>query len=267
MVLNNNWILYPPIYYRVLFYLFCAHFMVSYGEAEGLFELLSLPYYYPALMGSFLITVIIAEYILTITKYLDRMFPRFYGLGKRIVYQIFWGIFSTILVAITMAALYFWMRGTNIISAGYFRYDFTVVSGFIMFLNTLYLAIGLVQYRNLQFKTRIPNREKPKAFADANENIVAIYPVERGFVAILKSGESVIWSKTIEQTLKELPEEEYFLINRSDIIHKSIIAGYQPGDSRRLKLILKEPLTSRKVFMVSQRKVVAFKRWYKNDLR
>ncbi|WP_293305632.1 LytTR family transcriptional regulator DNA-binding domain-containing protein [Pedobacter sp. UBA5917] len=180
------------------------------------------------------------------------------------LHQLLWGIISTVLLAVLIAALYFRLRGTDIITAGYFRYDFTVVVGFVLLLNTLYLIIGLVQHRQFQFKMRIPNKVKPKDDASPYENIVAIYPVERGFVAILKSGESIIWTKTIEQSLHELPESEYFLINRSDIVHRELIAGYQPSDSRRLKLILKEPLASGKEFIVSQRKVVEFKRWFKN---
>lgn len=257
-------IIYPPIYWRLLFYLFAAHYIVSYGEPESVFELLKLPFYYLALIGSLIITLIIGEYILAVTKYLDRLYLRLSFLVKRIYNQALWGIISTVLLAVIMASLYFWFRGTDIVTAGYFRYDFTLVVGFILLLNTVYLIIGLVQYRHSQLKIRIPNKEKPKV--NTHEAIIAIYPVERGFVAILKSGESIIWTKTIEQSIQELPEEDYFLINRSDILHREIIAGYQPSDSRRLKLILKEPLAFGRPFFVSQRKVVGFKRWFKANL-
>jgi hypothetical protein len=265
MFLFKSHIVYPSIYYRILFYLLFAHFIVAYGEPENFFELLKLPYYYVALMGSFVITMIISEYVLAVTKYLDVVYLRFSAFNKRLGLQIIWGIMATVILAVVLAALYFLFRGRNIVAEGYFRYDFTVVVCFILFLNAFYLILGLIQNRRYQYKTRIPNKEKPKDDAGRSAlGIMAIYPTGRGFIAVLKNGELIIWTKTLEQSLNELPESEYFLINRSDIVSRSIIDGYKLGDSRRLKLILKEPLASGRVFIVSQRKAVEFKRWYKD---
>jgi hypothetical protein len=266
MFLFKSHIVYPSIYYRILFYLLSAHFIIAYGEPENLFELLKLPYYYFALMGSFVITMIISEYILAVTKYLDVVYLRFSEFNKRISLQIIWGVIATVLLTVVLATLYFLFRGRNIVTEGYFRYDFTVVVCFILFLNAFYLILGLMQNRRYQNKIRIPNKEKPKDdIGRSSLGIMAIYPTGRGFIAILKNGESIIWTKTLEQSLHELPKEEYFLINRSDIVSRAIIEGYKPGDSRRLKLILKEPLASGRAFIVSQRKVVEFKRWYRDD--
>lgn len=263
MLLSNNQITYPSIYYRVLFYLLSAHFIVAYGEPENLFELLKLSYYYFALIGSYIITLFIGEYVFNVTKYLDRLYPQFPDFYKRVIYQALWGIIVAVLLAVIMLAIYFWFIGRNIPATSYFRYGFIV--GFILSLNALYLIIGLVQYQNHQVKIRIPNKEKRTDIIDFNKDIVAIYPVGRGFIAVLKSGESIIWTKTIGESLKELPANEYFLINRSDIISRYVIEGYEPSHSRRLKLILKASFTSAREFYVSQRKAIEFKHWYKND--
>jgi hypothetical protein len=263
MFLVKSHIVYPSIYYRILFYLLSAHFIIAYGEPESLFELLKLPYYYLALTGSFVIVLIISEYVFMVTKYLDVAYLRLTEYNKRIRLQIIWGIIATVLLTVILATLYFLLRGRNIIEEGYFRYDFTVVVSFILFLNAFYLIVGLMQNRRYQYKIRIPNKETPKDDSDKSPlNIIAIYPTGRGFIAVLKNGESMIWTKTVDQSLRELSEQEYFLINRSDIVNRNIIEGYKPEESRRLKLILKEPLATGRVFVVSQRKVVTFKRWY-----
>jgi hypothetical protein len=267
MVLNTNRIIYPKIYYRILIYLFSAHFIVSYGEPENFIELLKLSYYYLALVCSFIIAAIIGEYILKVTRHLDASYLSLPKFNKRISYQVLWGVIATVLIALLLAALYFWLRGTNIIAAGYFRYDFTIVLCYILLLNALYLIIALTQQRIYRYKINIPNKEYSKENVKQHTDILAIYPVEGGFVAMLKNGESIIWTKTIEETIQELPESECFLINRSDIVHREIIEGYQPGASRRLLLILKVTLTSNKEFYVSQRKVVGFKHWYKEGMK
>ena len=262
MLLSNNQITYPSIYYRVLFYLLSAHFIVAYGEPESLFKLLKLSYYYFALTGSYIIALFTGEYIYNITKYLDRLYTQFTDFYKRVIYQVLWGIIVSLLLAVIMVAIYFWLIGRNIATEVYFRYVF--IFGFVFFLNALYLIIGLVQYQNHQVKIRMPNKEKRTDTIGFHVDIVAIYPIARGFVAVLKSGESIIWTKTIGESLKELPANEYFLINRSDIISRYVIEGYEPSHSRRLKLILKAPLTSAREFYVSQRKAIEFKHWYNN---
>lgn len=266
MLSLKNQISYPPIYYRVLFYLLAAHFLVSYGEPENLFQLLKLPFYYIALSGSLVIALITGEFVLWVTRYLDNTRPWFVSFSKRICLQLLWGVAVAILLTTILAAVYFKARGKNIMAEKYFTYDFAIVVCFILLLNSLYLIVVLVQNRRQLNRGRISNKEKPIAVAvNPYTDVVAIYPVGRGFIALLKNGESMIWTKTIEQSLSVLPQEEYFLINRSDIINRCIIAGYEPGESRRLKLVLRLPIAIPRVFVVSQRKAVEFKHWYKNE--
>jgi len=253
---------YPTIYCRILVFLFAAHYLVAYGEPEGFFTLIQLPYYYYALIGSFIIAMAVGEFILAVTRHLDKIKPWATSFNARLWLQLLFGVMLTLLLAVLLAATYFYSRGKNIIEAGYFRYDFTLVIGFIVFLNLIYLVIAQM-HRLRQFsKMRLPGKYKPITTHHTQTDVVAIYPVGQGYLAVLQNGESVIWSKTLEQSLSELPAAEYFLINRSDIVSRTIIAGFELGNSRRLKLILKCTLPHNRSLMVSQRRVVAFKRWY-----
>lgn len=252
---------YPKIYYRLLFFLFAAHYVVSYGEPEDFFTLLQLPYYYYALLSSFVIALIVSEFLLGITRYLDKVKPWILSFRDRLWLQLLFGGFLTVVLAVLLATGYFYIRGKNIIEAGYFKYDFTLVVCFVVFLNLIYHIIA--QMHGLRpGKQHLPGNHKPAAVNHSPTDVAAIYPVGQGYLAVLQNGESVIWGKTLGQSLNELPGDEYFLINRSDIVSRAIIAGFEQGDSRRLKLILTFALPHNRSLIVSQRRVVAFKRWY-----
>ncbi|RQO76559.1 hypothetical protein DBR40_11705 [Pedobacter sp. KBW01] len=260
MYLSKRNITYPAIYYRTPIFLLTAHYLVAYGEPESFFTLLQLPYYYYAVLGSFIITMATAEFILVVTRYLDKVKPWGAHFRRRLWLQLVLGVLVTLLLAILLAAAYFYIRGQNIITADYFKYDFTLVVCFVLFLNLIYLIIAQMQGRQQLAKLRLPSKHKPTEVNQTKTEVAAIYPLGQGYLAVLKNGESVIWSKTIEQSLSELPADQYFLINRSDIVNRAIIEGFELGHSRRLKLILKITLPHNRSLIVSQRKVVAFKR-------
>jgi len=256
-------IAYPAIYYRAAVFLLAAHYVVAYGEPESFFTLLQLPYYYNAVLGSFIITMAAGEFVLLTTRHLDKIKPWAAGFNGRLWLQLVFGVLVTVILAVLLAAVYFYTRGENIVAAGYFKYDFTLVVCFVVFLNLIYLIIAQMHRQRQLAKLHLPGKYKPAAIKLAPTAVVAIYPVGQGYLAVLQNGESIIWGKTLEQSLNELPADDYFLINRSDIVSRAIIAGFELGNSRRLKLILTCSLPHNRGLVVSQRRVVAFKRWYK----
>lgn len=264
MSLTKSNIVYPAIYYRIPVFLFAAHYLVAYGEPEGFFTLLQLPYYYFAVLGSFIIALAVGESVLAITRYLDQKRPWRTDFNRRLILQLSLGLLPPLILAILLASAYFYIRGKHIVTSGYFRFDFTLVVGFVVILNLVYLAVAQLQGFRQPAKMHLSSKRKPSGISEENDEVVAIYTVGQGYMAVLKNGESMIWSKTLEQSLTELPEKTYFLINRSDIVSRYLIEGYELGDSRRLKLILKWPLPDNRNLMVSQRRVVMFKRWYKD---
>lgn len=184
MYLSKCNIAYPVIYYRTPVFLLAAHYLVAYGEPESFFTLLQLPYYYRAVLGSFIITLAGGEFVLAITRYLDKIKPWTTSFNSRLWLQLIFGVMLTLLVMVLLAAVYFYISGKNIITAGYFKYDFTLVVCFVLFLNLVYLIIA--QMRGLQqpSKFRLPNKHKPSEVNQSKTEVVAIYPLGQGYLAV-----------------------------------------------------------------------------------
>jgi len=73
------------------------------------------------------------------------------------------------------------------------------------------------------------------------------------------NGDSMPWSLNLSESLKVIPPDEYFRVNKSCIIARSVIIEIIDRKDERLdvKLSMESPVE----IIVSRRNTVAFKRW------
>lgn len=96
--------------------------------------------------------------------------------------QFISGVLAAVIFGILLAGLCFLARGKNIIEEKYFKYDFTIVVCLILFLNSFYLILVLMQDCSYLSKDRIPNKEKSHDLVgNINLDILAIYPIGTRF--------------------------------------------------------------------------------------
>lgn len=253
--------LYPTFYFRAGVYLLIAHFLVAYGEEQNIFELLQLSYYYTALSGSIAITVLLGEFIYFTHHHFERYFTWQAHAGTRFLLQIGVGIFLSSGAAVLMAMVYFKLNHISIFETGYFKHDFTVVSCFITMLNAFYVIVSLYEYKILTPRKNLPNDRRPVQQQVEQESPMLIFSENKHCYYFKADGEKIHITKTLKEMRMKLASEDYFSINRSEIIHRSIIDYYMPAESNTLKLVMKVPFDAQNYY-VSQRNAVAFKRWF-----
>ncbi|MFC4141235.1 LytTR family DNA-binding domain-containing protein [Pedobacter mendelii] len=255
---------YPNFYIRLVICLVIGHFMVSFGERENIFELLQLSYYYPALGSSFLITTIICEFIHYCNQNLDANYSWRTKTRKRLIMQILvCGIIAVALAAI-LAMIYFKANHISITDTSYFRYDFTVIICFVAILNLYSIVVNLYELKILSRKN-LSNKYRTggKNIIDTSMPAI-IYSVNRVCFDLKFDGEKLGTYKSLKEALASLPSSDYFLVNRSLIVHRLCINDYVPSDSNTLKLNMKDPFEGMSYY-VSQRNAVAFKRWFNGN--
>lgn len=258
---NNGVVKYPGVLLRFPVCLLVANYLVMYGEPEGFFDFIFLPHYYTALFGSFVITLIVSEYIYICTKLLDFNYPWLKQWYRRVALQTAVCIFGPIVLVYFAAGYYFKINGVEIDQTNYLKYDIIVVVCFILLLNSYYLINYLLKVKFEKKKQRISNRHDQHS-SDVNQ-IAIVYSERKGCIAITFDGKETVWTITLKEILVQLPSKDYFLINRGDVIHRSSIVGFEPAESRTLKLKLNVNVRRQQAFIVSQRKVSDFKVWYK----
>lgn len=76
-----------------------------------------------------------------------------------------------------------------------------------------------------------------------------------------KDGHRFIYSKTVEQLNMELDQDQFFQINRSQIVNIDAIKEIHPFLNQRLSLKLILPVPEEREFIVSRQKLSIFKEW------
>jgi len=252
---------YPGAFLRYPLALLVAHYLVVYGEPEKFYEFFYMPYYYPALLVSLLITIMVSEFIYWSTKTLDYYFSWLEDYPYRISSQIIIGVALPLVVVYWCAKYYFSVNGAQANLDEYWRYDYNLVACFIIMLNSYYLIFYVIRIKVEQSRERLPNMLKIPLSSRDNDWAI-IYAQKKSCVVIDFSGKSIFMEDSLENTIKGLLTDDYFMINRSDVIHYSCIEGYFPNTSRTLELAVNESIAKGRKFIVSQRKAVTFKRWY-----
>lgn len=136
---------YRDIWIRILLSLFAAHFIVVYGDAEQLSNIVKNLDYYNALIASFTIAFLVFYYLWLVTNYLDYHLDWYEKTGKRIVAQIGLGVIPPALIAAGLAAVYFKMYGYTISETEYFSSDFPVIVLLILIANLYYFIFYMVR--------------------------------------------------------------------------------------------------------------------------
>ncbi|MCX2574003.1 LytTR family transcriptional regulator DNA-binding domain-containing protein [Pedobacter sandarakinus] len=255
---------YPNIYVRVLVSLFIGHFLVSYGEDQSLFQLLFISYYYPALGGSFIITMILGEFIYKLHHYFEDHHTWRANAKVRLLLQLVCGIVMSTVLAVSLAYTYFRLRNVSIIDAGYFRYDFTLVLSFIALGNCYYAIISLLRLKLLPTRRNHSNTTRSSEASAKLNHPAIIFSKDRNVYVYQFDGRKLIWDKTLKETREVLTSGKYFQINRAAIIHYQVVSHYRPGESNTLKLFFRKPFEDLR-YHVSQRNTVAFKRWFASE--
>lgn len=253
---------YFKIQYRIFIALMVAHYLVVHGEPETIWQIFYMPYYYSGLLWSFTVTLIVGEFIYLGTKWLDLYVIWINHKIKRAILQgIVAGLLPIMLIYFLMAYYFLYFGGSNDFQQ-YLKFDFPIVVCFIIILNTYYFITYLLNFKFQEPKKNLSNDLLKKPEPEMVEDMAVVYAQERICFALTFSNELITFPKTLNECLAILAPEDYFLINRSKIVHFASIEDYTIHDSRTLLITLKPYLNLDRKLIVSQRKIVEFKKWY-----
>lgn len=236
--------------------LLAAHFIVVHDADETWAELFTKDYYYLSLMGSFIIAIILIEFIYFVTYKLNRKYENAKLSPKRMRMQFFFGFVLTTMLAVAMAAVLFWVNDTNMIDAGYFNKLFISIMLFIFSVNVACVwpdhHQSFIKHK-FKYQTQEPVVKTQPAI---------IYHANKAYFAIDFEGNTSIWPHTLKQSLAYLDTTIYFKINRHCIIHREVIASLKPLHGQFVKVI---PIVNCPITLItSRRKTSAFKEWTLN---
>lgn len=251
---------YHDRWFRISAAVVSAHIIVGYGEPETTFQLFTLPQYYPAMIVSFLIALLMVEMVHYFTGRLDNIVPWERSLLHRAWLQSVYCILLPLIVDCAVIEIYYRANGTNLFAEGHFKYNFLIIVLLVALLNAYYIIHYLYKMKLRRLPLHIKAELKTNGFPS---NSYALFFTEgRNWFSVNYAGERTLVILTVEKIIENLSANDYFQINRGCIVGRAAILRMHPGKSRTIRLEL-HPGIAKDVF-VSQRNAPAFKAWYQS---
>ena len=269
---------YKDLYLRLAACLAASHIIVIYGEPKSVFEIMLLPEYYIALLGSTLIAFVLFSIVRFITIKLDRTFSWKERTAERIGMQSFFGLIVPSFCAFFLASFYFYIRGGNILQTTYLQYDFQVVIMQLLLINIYYVAFYFYQQWSHVEKTitalsileHKAHRPKDTFTVSKGAGNILLHIDDIGYcyrkqdTNYLRTvgGEEFFINLSLDEVQQQLPEEKFFRANRQLLIHRQSIKGYGLLSFGKLEAYLYQALDEEVI--ISQKRAKDFKKWLEN---
>jgi|GEM_PF-1489513 len=277
--MNNKLNKYNDYLVTVPVSLIAAQLIVGYGQKENYYELLFVPQYYPALIGSALIAFGIIFWVNRWSRYLDRIRPWEERPRSRLLMQLIYGVVLAMTVAVLLAAVYFALYQIRLSATVYFTWYFLPVLTFVLLINVYYCAEYITLLRGeaktapaavevLMEPAAVPTQvsvpvaevklevlaEAPKIIAGKRtpEEIEVLQSYARQYdiamvcvgtnIAYAHSakGDLVIWDVNIKDSMAMLPKDAFFRVRRNCLVRRDIIKEVIQNNGR-VEVVLVEP--------------------------
>jgi|GEM_PF-1816755 len=246
-----------------------SHFIGGFNEKGNYLELFLEKDYLIgfALRSSWaFISILLIKYA---THFLNVKVPWPGRISYRLFAQVFYGVFSIVLLDFFIATLYFYSRGIDISDTIYFDSHLVPVSIYIMMVNLYYNYGYFLPHAEIKAEPNVAlTNEESSAKKHAAEisgyvkenDIVYIGVSRKVNYAKNRQGESVIWNHTLAESIAALPRDLFFLAGRSCIVHRDAIEVTIKPETRCIMVILKSPLSGS--VKIPDAGIVAFQNWW-----
>lgn len=283
----NRHIRYNDLYVRLLVTLTGAHFIVSFGEPESIFELLLMWDYYRSLAYSWAIGFCIITFIRFVTIKLDNKFDWRYKIAARASLQVLFGIGTPALIAFLLAAIYFALHHMNILHTEYLIYDFPVIVLMLALVNIYYLLYYvLVLWRKTTGKApetvKIEVNEYPKELIkegtkpDKYRQVIIVQVAAKNIPIMVqdisyffrqnennflrtKDGTDFYVNEPLEYYEQSLDPLLFFRANRQFLVAFSTCERFENIENDKLELFVNPQYKGRVI--ISQKSAPSFRRW------
>ncbi|TRW21490.1 LytTR family transcriptional regulator [Flavobacterium zepuense] len=276
---------YKDGYFRLVLGAMAAHIIVMYNIDKGFFEALFTISYLRGFIGSWIIAMLLIQYVYYVTVRLDRKYDWHNNTLLRLLWQLLVAFGAPSILAFLLAAFFFWVFDRNIFQTSYLSQDYTLVVLMILVINIYYFGLHSfllhrLVTRNVNRATESPSREilivdTPTRSIPVKIDTAAYFFILGGAV-FMRTFEmsSLSQSYQIGIPLKNLEEllnkRMFFRINRRMIVNFNTCDSYKQGKNKTLELVLspvlyeagaKVPSEHERLSIVSEDRVAAFRLW------
>lgn len=246
-----------------------AHFLVSIRRNDSFFMLIKQPYYWVAFFYTLVISYLVVFIISKLSIRWDKIEDGKMNYVNRILKQLIFGILIPFIAIIILATICLYFCSGQVIQKSYFLKEVPIIVLYLCVLNVFYISV----YLNKQIIT-LTKKDEEQAETPINRNKLLVHyrgdyvPVDLNEIALISQVNRINWLITFkgEKHILDLSltaihallnENQFFKINRNQIVNKKIVKRYSVGSFGKLEFKLDKDTTA----TVSKGRAKRFKAW------
>ncbi|RZJ17125.1 MAG: hypothetical protein EON51_17965 [Acinetobacter sp.] len=259
---TSSAIRYPGWLFKWLTSIFASQFVILFEEKHTAGEILANPYYYLASAISIGIAFGIISLIYWVTRILDYQYPWGRSIRLRLPRQIAFGVLLPLPVATGLATGYFASMHKNIIESVYFSRYLPILLLLFFILNAMLFFYWVIAAREKK-KLKEQSKVRPEVtLPDMDYNQVASFHIrsKQYFTRHFNREKEQRWYLSLSDTIALVDAGQFFMVNRSLIINRSVIRKVTILSAKKTELILNQPVNLK--LTVSESENAAFWLWW-----
>jgi len=235
--------------------------IIIFGTRFDVYRALTTPGFYFVLAMSFVIALLLVQFVHYVTIRLDKDYDWRTKLPERIVAQLLFGVLIPLLIDMAVYYVYFAMIGQSIFENGYFHIDIPFIALLLLLLNFYYCLHYFVltdKYSlSRKLKSVSPANGLPASGNDRQlltvicpdlddsirleTDVIYFYSINKQIFMVLSSGKELPVSSTLQILGKALNGVGFSQINRSVVLNLNTVLHYKIGTKRdTLTIIFKD---------------------------
>ncbi|WP_296704253.1 LytTR family DNA-binding domain-containing protein [Algoriphagus sp.] len=206
----------------------------------------------------------------SIIIFLDRKLPFEPKPSKRIAIQVFIttavGLF---LIISTTEIISFLVKGESA-HISFYTLDVLIISIWFLVINAIYIGLhyqyAFKEIRDSQIATSgkksIPVRQGKQEYLIKTDEIGFLKKEEQYIQLVTREGKRYLLDESLDYWEKELPEDDFFRLNRQSLIHRELVSGFKKLENGKLEVQLNKELDSSLELGISRTKAPSFRTWF-----
>jgi len=202
---------------------------------------------------------------------LDQSLPFGPKPAKRILLQLLLTTVSGLSFIILTTELVSWIAKGRPAVLEFYTMDVFIIGIWFLVINGIY--IGLYYYHTLQEIQSQQPKIQPVfsgfAVKTGNQNLLipgadaAALRIEDEYVLLISlAGKKYFLDESLDYWEKELPEADFFRLNRQTIVHRQILLGFKKSDHGKLEAQVDSKINVELELGISRAKAPSFRAWF-----
>ncbi|MGZ5247237.1 MAG: LytR/AlgR family response regulator transcription factor [Flavitalea sp.] len=280
---------YRDFWFKIIGCLVAAELIDTLGREESIFLRITSASFYTDLLGGFIISLLLWEFIRFVTRKLDNHFDWINNSVQRISLQLIFGVITPVILCFVFTLLFMKQAyQQDIFKTSWLTSEFYAVILIIILINLIYFTWWLfINWQESQKEQPLPgeflqnadlpivqtSNTAPTTIEVSKGNVnILLLPEEIAYIILdgsysfvrTHADQSFVTTYALDELFKKLGESSFFRANRQAIVSRKSCKAYKSIEHGKIEVEL-APLNKIPV-IISQKRAKDFRKWIVGEI-